>query len=127
MIKGWLYCLVGEEGCLVKHSNEKYLYIHKINLFFLEDCESELTLAIFQNQTPIYEKRFIPSLNSKTLFPNLRNSIRYSDVIRIILLSNHHQFNPISILVDKVKRGKTTYFESWIRNKYNNKAGDIRL
>lgn len=48
-------------------------------------------------------------------------------MIRLILENSSLQLNPISILVDKVKRGKTSNFETWIRNKYNNKAGDLRV
>ena len=37
------------------------------------------------------------------------------------------QFKTVSFLVDHVKRGKTTYFEAWIRNKHNKKMGDLKL
>lgn len=64
---------------------------------------------------------------SKTLFPNIKNSIRYSDVIRISLKNQENKFRTLSFLVDNIKRGKTAYYETWLRNRYNNKSGEVKI
>ncbi|MCB0369023.1 MAG: hypothetical protein KDD45_06105 [Bdellovibrionales bacterium] len=62
---------------------------------------------------------------TKTIFPNLKLSIKYSDVIQLYINQPDQPFKLISILIDKIKRGKTAKYEAWIRNKFNNKAGNI--
>lgn len=127
MIKGWLYCHICLEGQDPVKIESKYLYIHKLSFHFLEDYENEFRLEIFQNTEPIYEKKFILTQTSKTLFPNIKNTIRYSDVIRISLNTEENKFRTISFLVDTIKRGKTAYYETWLRNRYNNKSGDVKV
>lgn len=72
-------------------------------------------------------KKFTLIHNRRALFPNLKNNIRYSDVIRIHITNSRLQFKPISFLIDHIKRGKTAYYDTWIRNKHNNKAGDLKI
>ena len=64
---------------------------------------------------------------TKTVFPNIKNSIKYSDVIRISLVSEEHKFKTFSILVDTIKRGKTAHYETWLKNKFNNRAADVKV
>lgn len=49
MIRGWLYCLIANEDHQNSQPTTKFLYIHKINLIFLEDYEDQIKLAIIQN------------------------------------------------------------------------------
>jgi hypothetical protein len=110
MIKGWLYCQIGMEGEDTHKIESKYLYIHKITFHFLEDHDSEFSLQIFQNAESIYQKKFMLTQTSKTLFPNLKNAIRYSDLMRISLFNPDYNFKSVEFLVDSVKRGKTTHY-----------------
>lgn len=126
MIKGWLYCQIGIEGRTSQEVATKFLYIHKISFFFLEDYEDEFEVRVFQNTKPIYEKTFFGCPKDKTLFPNIKQNIRYSDVIRITILNGKNHFKTIQFLVDNIKRGKTATYDSWIRNKFNTKAGDFK-
>ena len=64
---------------------------------------------------------------SKTLFPNIKNNIKFSDVVRITLNNTEHSFKVISFLVDNIKRGTTANYETWLKNKYNNKAGNVKV
>jgi hypothetical protein len=50
-----------------------------------------------------------------------------SDVLTIAI---HHAavgFKEVRFVVDSVKRGKTSTYEVWLRNKIKNKVGDLRL
>ena len=75
----------------------------------------------------IYKKKFYLTQKTKTLFPNLKSNIKYSDVIQLSILSPSQHLRTISFLIDNIKRGKTANYETWIKNKYNNKVGDIRI
>lgn len=42
-------------------------------------------------------------------------------------MNQEQEFKTIKFLVDNIKRGKTTNYETWIKNKYNCKVGDLKL
>lgn len=80
-----------------------------------------------QNTEPIYNKAFSLTQRCKTIFPNIKKAVRLSDVIAIELYHCNKIVKPVIFLVDHIKRGKTTFFEAWLRNKYKNKMGNLNL
>lgn len=95
IIRGWLYCLIVSEGNAHSGSSSKFLEIDKIRLMFSEEQEDEIRIVIFQNEKSVYEKSFVPIAHKKTLFPNIKSPIRFSDLIRICILSSQNQFKTI--------------------------------
>jgi len=64
---------------------------------------------------------------SKTIFPNLKQSVRLSDVINVQVNHPKIPIKSVLMLVDHVKRGKTSHYEAWLRNNHKNKSGEISI
>lgn len=128
LVAGWLYCHFSVEGedCVFPE-NEKYFSMQKINLAFLEEIEEQIKIEIKQNCDQIYSKSFKLNQRSKTLFPNIKRSVRLSDVFKIEVSLPNNKLKPIMFLVDHIKRGKNTTFEAWLRNAHKNRVGNMFL
>ena len=124
---GWLYCEFAFEGEDTRAKEERFLSLQKVNLTFVEEIEEEIKVEIKRNTESIYEKVIKLTHRSKTLFPNIRMPVRVSDVIRMEITSISQAIKPIMFLVDRIRRGKPSSIEFWLRNRHKNKAGSVTV
>jgi hypothetical protein len=50
-----------------------------------------------------------------------------SDMFTVYLKNSRANIREIKFLVDHIKRGKTSFYEVWIRNLLKNKVGEYRM
>lgn len=64
---------------------------------------------------------------SKSLFPNIKIPVRMSDVFTLSIQSRHLFVKDVKFLTESIKRGKTSNYEVWLRNKLKNKMGEMKV
>ena len=84
-------------------------------------------LTIYKNDESIYQKQFTLVQKSKNFFPALKLRIKISDVLIFQFHASDGYIKPLRLMIDHIKRGKTSLFEAWIRNMIRNKIGDLTM
>lgn len=83
----------------------------------LEDYENIFSINLIQNGLSIFRKEFHLQQRNKALFPNLKVPVRLSDVISVTFAHQSLQIRQIRFQIDTIKRGKTSFYEVWLRNR----------
>lgn len=83
-------------------------------------------MAILLNTQIFYQKSIKLANKSRTLYPNLKQPVRKSDLL-CFQITAHPHVQPVSLLIDHIKCGQTTIMNIWIRSNSKKKRGEISL
>lgn len=112
-----------EDNSLAKN----FLYLHKMDVALLDDCSHTFTMRVYRNSEAVYDKDFHLHQKCKYLFPNIKIPVKMSDVFTISVQNHNNSIKDVKFLVDSIKRGKTSAYEVWLRNKLRVKLGDLKI
>lgn len=105
----------------------------------LDDVIEAFTIKIYKNEDVLFEKKIKIVQKDNFFLANIKDQVKLSDSINVDLIpesiagiselsnSKKVKIRRIQILIDNIIRGKTSVFETWIRNEIKNKVGDIAI